>query len=243
MRLLLFIFIFCFLFPGLARANNVPDIIINEVAWMGTLTSANDEWIELFNQSDAVKSIDGWLLKAADDSPKINLKGTMLPKSFWLLERTDDNTITEVSADQIYTGALNNGGEALGLYDNTGKLIDSAAEGNIWPAGDNSTKQTMERSGPQSWQTSRNAEGTPKAKNGAPVEAITRPALPLPPTEQLKATNVQKKPEEINVSNNIAAVGEQIPQTRSFSTTILLTALLLAAFSGTTILMLKKRLK
>ena len=32
-----------------SQAANSLDVVINEVAWMGTVNSANDEWIELYN--------------------------------------------------------------------------------------------------------------------------------------------------------------------------------------------------
>jgi hypothetical protein len=89
------------------------------------------------------------------------------------LERTDDNTIPEITADQIYTGALGNSGEDFQIFNNSGKLIDSVAiceKG--WCAGDNETKQTMERnnpnfsgSDPSNWKTSQEVGGTPKAQN------------------------------------------------------------------------------
>ena len=239
MKSLIFIFLPCLLLPCLARADTTTDVIINEVAWMGTLTSANDEWIELSNQTDAAKNIDGWLLKATDGSPKIKLTGTISAKGFWLLERTDDNTLAEISADQIYTGALNNTGEALELYDNAGKLIDSIAGDNTWPAGDNSTKQTMERKDVWSWQTSQNAGGTPKTKNSAPTVEIARQA----PTKQSETVSNQKESVKDSLSKGLAATGEQIPQSKGATSIVLFAALALAVFSGITILILKKGLK
>jgi hypothetical protein len=53
----------------------------------------------------------------------------------------------------------------LELYDNAGNLIDSVDCSSGWVAGDNTTKQAMERIG-SSWQTSENPGGTPKAING-----------------------------------------------------------------------------
>ncbi len=148
---------------------DLPPVFINEIAWMGTENSANDEWIELHNNTDSPINLEGWVLKAADGTPEINLSRTVLEKSFYLLERTDDNTVPDVSADQIYTGALNNKGEKLELYDSFGNLIDSVDAGSGWPAGDNSTKQTMERKD-NGWQTSQNPGGTPWAGASQPSQ-------------------------------------------------------------------------
>jgi len=41
-------------------------IVINEIAWMGTENSANDEWIELY--SDQQVNLTGWILEAADET-------------------------------------------------------------------------------------------------------------------------------------------------------------------------------
>ena len=245
MKSLIFISVVCLLFPGLIRADVVPEIIINEVAWMGTLTSANDEWIELYNQTGAAISVEGWILKATDGSPKINLAGVIPSQSFWLLERTDDSSVVNINADQIYTGALNNSGETLKLYNNEGELVDSATGGGGWPAGDNATKRTMERKNGQLWQASQDAGGTPKTKNSAPKEEII-PQIASSPTAptQSKTTNLQEKPGKDNLTGDLAAaVGGQTPQRRDVSVIILLTALALAVFSGATILILKKGLK
>ncbi|KKS90146.1 MAG: Phospholipase D/competence protein ComEA helix-hairpin-helix domain protein [Parcubacteria group bacterium GW2011_GWF2_43_11] len=232
MKTLVLVFFLCFLPLNSIQAASAGDVLINEVAWMGTLTSANDEWIELYNQTEGAISIESWRIESSDGSPKINLTGVIPAQSFWLLERTDDSSVANISADQIYTGALNNNGETLELY-NTGELIDSLIGSGAWPAGDNS-----------SWQTSRDAGGTPKAKNSTPPEEKTPRLATLPPTTaQSEITNIEKEPEKDNLPESLAAAGEQIPQTSSFSTIILLVALALAVFSGAMILILKKGLR
>jgi hypothetical protein len=74
---------------------------------------------------------------------------TIVAGGFLLLERTDDSTVSDIAADLIYTGGLNNDGEALRLYDATGKLIDTAnVAGGAWPGGDNDNRASMERLSP-----------------------------------------------------------------------------------------------
>jgi len=145
-------------------AANISDVVINEIAWMGTAASYNDEWIELYNNGDTAINLDGWTLKADDGAPEINLSGTIHGKGFFLLERTDDETLPGVSADLIYKGALGNDGENLKLYNGSGGLIDQIICVDVWPAGDNATKQTMERIS-SNWQNSQDAGGTPKKEN------------------------------------------------------------------------------
>lgn len=158
--------------------NSLP-VVINEVAWMGTVESYSNEWIELFNNSNFPINLEGWLLKTVDGTPKIELTGTVPSNGFYLLERTDDNTLPNIQADQIYRGALGNSGEKLELYTLDNYLVDRVvciedAEGNCqeWLVGDNDTKQTMERKDPSlsgedinNWATSQEGGGTPKAQN------------------------------------------------------------------------------
>lgn len=158
-------------------------VVVNEIAWMGTSASTNDEWIELHNITGQTIDLTGWTLRSTDGTPNITLSGTIGPFGFYLLERTSDQTISDISADQIYTGALGNGGEGLELSDNAGDLKDSADFATGWPAGDNTTKSSMERIDPNqsgsaaNWSTNngitKNGQdtennpinGTPKAKN------------------------------------------------------------------------------
>ena len=168
-----------------ADAATQNDVLINEIAWMGTANSANDEWIELFNNTDSPIDLSGWILRSADDPSvdsgqvklKINLKGQIPVKGFYLLERTDDSSVPGITTDLIYKGALTNGGMDLKLYDNLGNPIDQVNYLSGWPAGDNKTKQTMERINGV-WQTSKNPNGTPKTENSTGV--ISNPQAPPP---------------------------------------------------------------
>ncbi|OGZ32088.1 MAG: hypothetical protein A2V69_01315 [Candidatus Portnoybacteria bacterium RBG_13_40_8] len=173
-------------------------VAINEVAWMGTNISANDEWIELYNNGAEAVNLTGWLLEATDDTPTINLTGIISANGYFLLERTDDSTIPDITADQIYTGALGNTGEYLKLKDNTNNVVDDLDFTDGWPAGDNSTKQTMEKT-ISGWQTSLNSGGTPKAQNSNGT------------TEELETTEKPKTP-TVSTSTNppIAEAGDNI---------------------------------
>jgi uncharacterized repeat protein (TIGR01451 family) len=137
--------------PSLLTANP-GDVVINEVAWMGTQANSTDEWIELFNATNAPIPLVNWTLVADDGTPSITLDGVIPANGFYLLERTDDDTVSDIPADQIYTGALENdpSAETLRLRDENGALIDAVnGDGGTWPAGENVSKHTMERQNPQ----------------------------------------------------------------------------------------------
>jgi len=135
-----------FLFGG-AEEEWTPTIVINEVAWSGTPASYADEWIELYNTTDVEVDLSGWTLTWGEGDVTIyfsEAKGntkeirrfTIPAHGFYLLERTDDNTISDIEADLIYKGALDNAGELLILKDAEGNLIDTAnIDGAEWPAG------------------------------------------------------------------------------------------------------------
>jgi phosphatidylserine/phosphatidylglycerophosphate/cardiolipin synthase-like enzyme len=125
-----------------SKSSNLKEIVINEIAWMGTLNSYSDEWIELYNNSSVDISIEGWHLYATDSNPSIVLSGTIPAHGYFLLEKTDDNSVTSVTADLIYSGTLGNTSEILTLTDTSGVVID---EVDAWYAGDNEKKATMER--------------------------------------------------------------------------------------------------
>lgn len=136
-------------------------VVINEVAWMGTSSSANAEWIELYNTDVESVLIDGWTLKAADGSPTINLTGTIVGQGYFLLERTSDETVPQITAQQIYSGSLGNNGEHLIIRNKEGVIVSEVDHSSGWLAGDNSNKQTMQLSG-NNWIT---AIGTPGFQN------------------------------------------------------------------------------
>jgi hypothetical protein len=125
---------------------NALDVLINEVAWAGTLADANDEWIELHNPTSSAINLTGWILVATDTSPTISLSGTIPAGGYFLLERSDNNTVSDITADIIYTGGLADTGEALTLYDNFSNIIDTANnDGGGWPAGVAGSRTSMER--------------------------------------------------------------------------------------------------
>lgn len=161
---------------GTPRAAN-GDVVISEIAWMGTTNSSDDEWIELYNPTATDVDVTGWTLAASDGTPSIVLSGTVPALGYFLLERTDDTSVTDATADQIYTGALSNSGEDLELRDGGGTLIDVADD---WHAGDNTTKATMERisaaslgTDPAAWDDAIHAYsagyGTPTNSTGSPA--------------------------------------------------------------------------
>jgi hypothetical protein len=121
-------------------------VLISEVAWAGTTNSSADEWIELWNPGAIPVDLTGWTLSDGGDI-HILLGRTIEPGGYLLMERTDDTSVADVTADGIYSGALSNSGETLSLADASGQLIDQVAASAGWPAGNATSYASMERTG------------------------------------------------------------------------------------------------
>ncbi len=161
-----------------ATAYPPLSVLIDELAWAGTLASASDEWIELYNNTPGPIDLSGWHLTDGGDV-NVTLTGVLPAFSFFLLERTDDLTVSDIAADQIYTGGLNNAGESLRLLDPTGGLIDSAnSDGGPWPAGEAGTRASMERLGGDDrsgdWVTFSGVGGVGHDADGSPIAGTPR---------------------------------------------------------------------
>ncbi|MEI6399972.1 MAG: lamin tail domain-containing protein [bacterium] len=155
----------------LMTKNVSATVFFSEIAWMGTTVSSTNEWIELFNDGDQSQNLDGWKIVSEDNNISINLSGTISAKGYYLIERTDDDSVANVPADLIATfgHGLSNAGETLYLKNDAGNTIESLNYTSGWPAGDVSTKDTMQKSGGV-WIT---ASATPKAGGTSQSSSIT----------------------------------------------------------------------
>lgn len=134
-----------FLIPIPALAG----VEIAEIAWMGTADASSNEWIELANAGPEPVSLDGWTLEASDGTPVVALSGTISGAGRYLIERTDDTTVPNISADLVasFGAGLANAGETLYLRNAGGAIVDTVSGGENWEqiGGNNSTKETPQR--------------------------------------------------------------------------------------------------
>jgi len=117
-------------------------VVINEVAWAGNAGSTADEWIELYNPTNSEISLAGWTLYAEDGTPYIPLSKTISARGYYLIERTDDDSVADIPADLIapFSGlvpgsGLGNSGEHLILARYAGgatTTIDEILKCNNW---------------------------------------------------------------------------------------------------------------
>lgn len=189
-------------------------VIMNEIAWMGSMLSANDEWIELRNISDDTVSLQGWQLKDKGEQISVlfDASFSIEPRGFMLLERTDDNSVPAIAADTIYVGALSNSNEGIRLFDPECHLIDEVIALPDWPAGNPGERRTMERHMSFSWYTYtgngvNGINGTPLAENSVPLISTSSNPIPFSQTDPAETANaVSTSTAEISPASSIATL-------------------------------------
>jgi len=169
-------------------------IILNEISWMGTNSDWRNEWIELKNISNSEISLKGWQILDEEQEIKIifEQKDKILANQFFLLERTNDDTVPNISADKIYSGNLNDEDEILYLFDENCLLQDEILANPNWPAGDKNERKSMERDSDLTWYTYSGGSnygifGTPKAENSPKFVFSSSGGGSSPPEEEIPA--------------------------------------------------------
>src|SRR3989338_6830716 len=90
-------------------------LVINEIAWAGTLVSSSDKWIELKNNSPySLNNLSSLAVVSADGSPYIQLSGSLSYGGHYLIEHREE--ATSVAGDLVLSlDALSTNGEELRL--------------------------------------------------------------------------------------------------------------------------------
>ncbi|HEY9585356.1 MAG TPA: lamin tail domain-containing protein [Candidatus Paceibacterota bacterium] len=167
---------------------------INEVAWMGTIQSPTNEWVELYNDTPLPVDLSGWTIETEDGSLAINLSGVIVSNGYFLIERTDDNSVPTVAADLVapFGAGLSNSGETLRLVDKNGVSVDTVNGGVNWASigGNNKAKETAQRT-LNGWAT---GAPTPRKENikGDIVAHKTTASAALPPDAKTEVRETGK---------------------------------------------------
>ena len=151
-----------FYWQNCVQAAGIGEVIINEVMWMGSSASSEDEWIELRNMTSQNIDLSGWTIVGAAQSggtltiPENGIEYILPANGFYLISYysiADDATVLDVIVDwrvkdmgNISLANSNNGN--LILKDNNKVTID-IARGDNWPAGEHNKSKgiyySMER--------------------------------------------------------------------------------------------------
>ncbi len=137
--------------PVALAQMSAGEVVINEVAWMGSSDSSDDEWIELYNTTDTAIELNGAKIiegttehTLAPSNCDVNTC-TIPARGYFIIERAE-TAIEDITADSILPMILNNSGEVLELRNDADELVDVANPAvAMWFAGDNGTDRTMER--------------------------------------------------------------------------------------------------
>jgi uncharacterized repeat protein (TIGR01451 family) len=140
------------------------DVVINEVAWMGTEASYADEWIELYNRTDSPVEVLEWSIFGADTGKCLNFSDaegfatTVIPAHGYLVYANEEDDLRDAGGVSVVAiwdksiGLNNVSPGQLILYrasDCGGAAVDVVnQEGGGWPAGEKDGKRTMERKHP-----------------------------------------------------------------------------------------------
>jgi hypothetical protein len=137
-----------------AQAAPPGQIVIGEVAWAGSTLSTADEWIELWNISDAPVSVGNWYLRGMGENGRLIILPTdaVIPaQGVYLIANYNANEAKSNLAIQAQvvttTVSLSNSALRIDLLDSSDNLVDSAGTGGAPPAGSSGTvKISMIRS-------------------------------------------------------------------------------------------------
>ena len=101
-------------------------IVINEVAWGGTKKSANDEWIELYNNTENILDLAGWKIKIGEQ--EFDLEGTIDGYDFFTLTRSEGEQTIRISwtkEQRIYwEQELSDAGDYIELKNPSDEIVD-----------------------------------------------------------------------------------------------------------------------
>ncbi|MCR4285783.1 MAG: lamin tail domain-containing protein, partial [Candidatus Kaiserbacteria bacterium] len=123
---------------------------------MGTDESHTNEWIEIYNFSSSPTDLTGWTITSADGKISISLKCTLAPHGVAVLERTDENTLPDITALLTYTGELVNSGTTLTVKDPSGNIsneVDSGGDNWLNIGGTNTAPKQTPQQTPSGWIT------------------------------------------------------------------------------------------
>ena len=140
------------------------DVVINEIAWMGTSHDSYDEWIELYNTTLLPVDIVNWSIYGADTGATLNFSDadgsttTIIPAHGYLIYANDNLVFNSGALVQIWDTVIglnnSNPGQII-LYSQMngdyggGSVIDVANQASgDWFAGDAGGRVTMERINP-----------------------------------------------------------------------------------------------
>lgn len=155
---------------------DVDDLVINEIMYNSPGT--DEEWIELYNNTDQTIDLENWNVCDNDASHThiwIPAGYSVAPGEYFTISIATDGAFP-FTPDFDGTGnfALNNGGDAVRIWNDDGLLVDIVTydDGSPWPSEPDGNGPTLslihpdlDNALPESWLASQQDIGTPGAIN------------------------------------------------------------------------------
>jgi parallel beta-helix repeat protein len=192
-----------------------PIVVINEINYNSILSFDPGDWIELCNATKGAIDISGWVFMDENRTPSFVFNpGTVLQPDSYIVITMDSRLFNSMfPAVNNYAGDMNNGlsggGEALYIYDTSGRLVDSLTYDNRspWPRSPDGGGTTLELKNPWlenslgiNWGAS-SGHGTPGAINSNYVVGVKEEQSNIIPKEFLLKQNY---PNPFNPSTKIS---------------------------------------
>ena len=168
--------------------GQTSSIVINEINYDSDADCDTEDWVELYNNSNADISLAGWTIKDSIDTNIFVFDSqTILKQDSYLVVCRDTSDFKSFFPNvEKYIGNLDfkfgNDGDIVRIFDNNHTLIDSVhySDKEPWPVAAAGTGATLElinpdfdNTQPESWQASK-VYGTPGGdKNSTPVNVLT----------------------------------------------------------------------
>ena len=193
--------------------ESAPVVVINEINYNSSNDFDSEDWIELYNNTNNAIDLSGWVFMDENRTPSFAINsGTVLqPHSYIVL--CVDLTLFQGKYPGISNsfGNMNSGlsgsGEAIFLYDNSGRLVDSLTydDNSPWPTEADGGGSSLELKDPSfnnalgiNWDASI-GHGTPGAVNSVTSDVEENKSDPIPTEFSL----LQNYPNPFNPATNI----------------------------------------
>lgn len=158
-------------------------VVINEIAWMGTGPGINrefDEWIELYNNTDSEMDLSNWQILIDNKVLKISkIINPIIPaKGYFILERTDDKAISDVTANMFFSETINDTKGRIILKNDLSETVDEIDCSGGWFAGSTLNNQyrsmmrvdsTLPGSWSNNWQTTLGVDPIARSAGGGDI--------------------------------------------------------------------------
>ena len=202
--------------PGTAFQACNEDILITEINYNSNVLANAGDWVELYNATNQTIDISGYIFKDGDDTHHFQIPANTLLASHAYYVVVADSLLFQSRFGSVtnFVGSFHFGlsskGEALRLFDQSGKLIQSVYYDEMapWPTGANAQGYTLELSNytnnlnlGASWQDGC-LEGSPGMMMFFPcittsIESTSENAITLYPNPSHDKFRVQLLSEEI----------------------------------------------